>query len=108
MYQDQPLFGDISNFLNQHGFMFNRFIGLSGRTLKPLIANEDPNAASQHMWTDAIFIQRVEEIQSVSDEKLMKLALLAAVYNSLDLTFFCLSIYDKRNSSTLAKDWMNK
>ena len=108
MYQDQPLFGDISTFLNQHGFMFNRFIGLSGRTLKPLIANEDPNAASQHMWTDAIFIQRVEEIQSVSDEKLMKLALLAAVYNSLDLTFFCLSIYDKRNSSTLAKDWMNK
>ena len=108
MYQDQPLFGEISNFLNQHGFMFNRFIGLSGRTLKPLIANEDPNAASQHMWTDAIFIKRVEEIQSVSDEKLIKLALLAAVYNSLDLTFFCLSIYDKRNSSTLANDWMNK
>ena len=108
LYKDQPLYGDISNFLNKYNFMFNRFLKLSGRTLKPLIANKDPNVASQHMWTDAIFIKNVESIHNLNDEKLLKLSLLSAIYNSLDLTFFCLSIYDKKNSTTLANDWMHK
>ena len=87
--------------------MFNKFLKLSGRTLKPLIANKDPTIASQHMWTDAVFIQNFEKIKNLSDEKLLKLSVLSAVYNSIDLSFFCLSIYDKRNESTLAKDWMS-
>ncbi len=87
--------------------MFNKFLGLSGRTLKPLIANKDKTIGSQHMWTDAIFIQNINKIQNLSDEKLLKLSVLAAIYNNLDLTFFYLSLYDKRNSSTLATDWMN-
>mgnify|MGYP001228992923 FL=1 len=107
LYQEQPLFGDISKFLSQYNFMFNKFLGLSGRTLKPLIANKDKTIGSQHMWTDAIFIQNINKIQNLSDEKLLKLSVLAAIYNSLDLTFFYLSLYDKRNSSTLATDWMN-
>lgn len=107
LYQDQPLFGDVSKFLSHYNLMFNKFLKLSGRTLKPLIANKDPTIASQHMWTDAVFIQNFEKIKNLSDEKLLKLSLLAAIYKSLDLTFFCLSIYDKRNESTLAKDWMS-
>ena len=88
--------------------MFNKFAGLAGRTLKPTIFNNDPNAPSQLMWSDAIFIKQIEKIQTLSNEKLLKLSLLAAVYNSLDLTFFCLSIYDKNSSSSLAKDLMSK
>ena len=106
LYHEQPLFGDISKFLSQYNFMFNKFLGLSGRTLKPLIANKDKTIGSQHMWTDAIFIQNINKIQNLSDEKLLKLSVLAAIYNNLDLTFFYLSVYDERNSSTLAKDWM--
>lgn len=107
LYQDQPLFGDVSKFLSNYNLMFNKFLKLSGRTLKPLIANKDPTIASQHMWTDAVFIQNFEKIKNLSDEKLLKLSVLSAVYNSIDLSFFCLSIYDKRNESTLAKDWMS-
>ena len=108
LYEDQPLFADVSNFLNQNNFMFNKFVGIAGRTLKPTIFNNDPNLPSQLMWSDAIFIKQIEKIQTLSNEKLLKLSLLAAVYNSLDLTFFCLSIYDKNNSTTLAKDLMSK
>ncbi len=108
IYQDQPLFGDVTKFLNQNNFMFNKFAGLAGRTLKPTIFNNDPNVPSQLMWSDAIFIKQIEKIQTLSNEKLLKLSLLAAVYNSLDLTFFCLSIYDKNNSTSLAKDLMSK
>ena len=107
LYHDQPLFGDITKFLSQYNFMFNKFLGLSGRTLKPLVANKDKTVASQHMWTDAVFIQHINKIENLNDERLLKLSVLAAIYNSLDLTFFYLSLYDKRNSSTLATDWMN-
>ena len=108
LYHDQPLFADVSKFLNQNNFMFNKFVGIAGRTLKPTIFNNDPNVPSQLMWSDAIFIKHIEKIQGLSSEKLLKLSLLAAIYNSLDLTFFCLSIYDKNNSTTLAKDLMSK
>ena len=108
IYENQPLFGDVNKFLSEHGLMFNKFLGLSGRTLKPLIANKDPNIASQHMWSDAIFVRNIEKTQDLSDEKLLKLSVLSAIYNSLDLSFFCLSIYDKRHLSNLAKDWMSK
>ena len=69
LYHDQPLFGDITQFLGQYNFMFNKFLGLSGRTLKPLIANKDKSVASQHMWTDAIFIQHINKIQNLTDER---------------------------------------
>ena len=107
LYENQPLFGDVNNFLNQNDFMLNKFLGFGGRGLRPLIAKEGPNAMSQFMWSDAVFIRNIEKIQSLSDDKLMKLSLLSAIYNSIDLAYFCLLIYDKRNSSNIAKDWIN-
>lgn len=107
IYENQPLFGDVCSFLKQYDLMFNKFLGFAGRTLKPLIANEGPNVASQHMWSDAVFIHHVEKIQNLSDEKLLKLSFLSAIYNSIDLAYFCLLIYDKRNSSNITKDWIN-
>ncbi len=108
IYEDQPLFGDVNKFLNENGFMFNKFLGLSGRSLKPLILNKDLNKASQHMWSDAVFIKNIEVIQNLSDDKLLKLSILSAAYFSMDLSFFCLSIYDRRYSSNLAKNWIIK
>ena len=107
IYENQPLFGDICNFLNQNDFMFNKFLGFAGRTLKPLIAKEGPNAISQCMYSDAVFIHHIEKVQNLNDEKLLKLSLLSAIYNSIDLAYFCLLIYDKRKSSNIAKDWIN-
>jgi len=50
-----------------------------------------------------------------NDEKLLKLSLLAAVYDIADLTLYCLSKFDERNSlllaegsSSLAEDWLRK
>jgi hypothetical protein len=88
--------------------MFNKFLGLAGRALKPLVVNNNPNRPSQHIWSDAVFIRHIQKIHNLSDAQLIKLSLLACVYYSLDLTFHCLLEYDKRNSTSLAKDWMNK
>jgi len=107
-YQNQPLFGDICSYLNKYNLMFNKFLGLAGRALRPTMINNDPNRASQHIWSDAVFIHHIQKISNLSDLKLLKLAILSCVYMSLDLTFFCLSEYDKRHSTNYSRDWMNK
>ena len=108
LYENQPLFGDVCNYLSQHDIMFNKFLGLAGRALKPIMLNNDPNIPSQHIWSDAVFVYHIQKIHNLSDIQLIKLSLLACVYYSLDLTFYYLSEYDKRNSSSFAKDWMSK
>ena len=107
-YENQPLFGDVCKFLNGYDLMFNKFLGMAGRSLRPIVFNSDKNFASQHIWSDAIFIKHVQKISKLSDKKLLKLSLLAAVYKSLDLTYYCLSRYDERNSSSLAIKWLQK
>ena len=107
-YENQPLFGDVCDFLNKHNLMFNKFLGLEGRALRPIIIDNNLNKASQHIWSDAVFMYHVQKIQNLDDEKLLKLSLLACVYGSLDLSFYCLSHYDKRHSSSFSKDWMKK
>jgi FkbM family methyltransferase len=107
-YENQPLFGDVCKFLNGYDLMFNKFLGIAGRSLRPIVFNSDKNFASQHIWSDAIFIKHVQKISKLSDKKLLKLSLLSAVYGSLDLTHYCLSRFDERNSSSLATKWLQK
>lgn len=107
-YENQPLFGDVCNFLNNYDLMFNKFLTLEGRSLRPLVYNKNLNYASQHIWSDAIFITHVQKIPQLNNEKLLKLSLLAAVYGSSDLTLYCLSKFDERNSSLLATEWLRK
>ena len=106
-YINQPLFGDVCNFLEKYNLMFNKFLGLAGRALKPIIL-KNPETPSQHIWTDAVFIYHVQKIKTLSDKKILKLSLLSLIYGSVDLTHFCLAAYDEKNSTTLAKDFMNK
>ena len=42
-YENQPLFGDVCSYLSEHNLMFNKFLGLSGRALKPIMLNNNPN-----------------------------------------------------------------
>ena len=107
IYENQPLFGDINNFLSQYEFMFQKFLTIAGRTLKPL-KPKNSIAASHHMWADAVYIRHVEKIRNLSDEKLLKLSLLSTIYGSVDLAYYCLLAYDKRNSSSLTTDWISQ
>ena len=108
VYENQPLFGDICNYLSQYNLMFNKFLGLAGRAIKPVKLDNNSNKPSQHMWSDAVFVHHILKIHDLNNIQLIKLSLLACVYYSLDLTFYCLSIYDKRNSTSFARDWMTK
>ncbi len=109
LYEDQPLFGDIERYLALQGFMFHKFDTIHGRTLAPVVLNNNPNFATQHMWADAIFIRDLFRIEKVDDERLIKSAVLAFLFGSPDVTFFLLSRYDERNpSSNIAEEYAHK
>jgi FkbM family methyltransferase len=94
-YENQPLFGDVCNSLKKHNLMFHKFLGgMGGRTLKPALINNDPNYASQHIWSDVVFITNVLNIRTLSSSKLLKLSFFAALYDSFDVTLFALNHHD--------------
>lgn len=101
LYENQPLFGDVCQFLDKNKLMFHKFLGMAGRTLKPVVFKNNPNAVSQHMWSDALFIKTTPVIDGLTDDKLLKLAIIAFIYGSSDVTFYCLNIYDQRHNSQL-------
>ena len=106
LYEDQPLFGDVCKILGQNSLMFHKFLGMAGRSLKPLVLNNNPNFASQHMWSDAVYIKHLSKVPALTNDKLLKLALLAATYGSADLVHYCLMKFDENNKTSLAHDWM--
>jgi FkbM family methyltransferase len=98
LYEEQPLFADVDQFLRGQGFMFHRFLGLSGRTYRPLMVNDDPNRPlSQVLWSDAVYVPDVMRLDHLEPEALLKLAaLLHEVYGSFDLCHVVLSAHDKQ------------
>ena len=107
IYKNQPLFGDVCSFLNKKDIMFHKFLGLAGRSLKPIIINNDKNLAIQHIWSDAIFIKNIFKIPELNDSQLLKLAVFSYLYGSPDLTVFCLLNYDKKNKTDMVEQ-LNK
>jgi FkbM family methyltransferase len=106
LYIDQPLFGDVCRFLSDQGLMFHKFGRISGRTLRPTIANDDPNFAIQHLWSDAMYVREVPTLAELSPRKLLKLAMLAYLYESGDLVIHCLRLHDERCGTQLLQTFL--
>ena len=103
IYNEQPLFGDVCSFLKNKDIMFHKFLGLSGRSLIPVILQNDANFPTQHMWSDAVFIKNILKIEELRNSQLLKLAIFSYLYGSPDLSYFCLFNYDKNNKTNLAE-----
>jgi len=100
-YVDQPLFGDVCAFLAEQEIMFHKFLGMAGRSLKPIVIANNPNFPTQHMWSDAIFIRDIFKLPALSPSKLLKLGLLAFIYGSPDVTFQCFKNYDEKKGTNI-------
>ena len=100
-YVGQKLFGDICQLLGDDTLMFHKFLGLEGRTLRPVVMNNNLDFASQHIWSDAMFIRHVQTIGTLSSAELLKLSVFAHLYGSPDLCHCCLSAHDQKFQSDL-------
>lgn len=100
-YEQQPLFGDVDRELRRQGFMLHKFLGMAGRALRPLVVANDPNHASWHLWSDAMFVRSLWDWSEMEPEALVRLGLLAYLYGSPDITYQCMMICDHRSGSHL-------
>lgn len=104
LYEGQPLFAEVDQLLRSRGFMFHRFLGMSGRTFSPLMVNGNPNAAlSQILWSDAVYVPDLARLDLLEPNALLKLAaLLHEVYGSLDLCHLVLVAHDRQCATSYA------
>ncbi len=106
IYENQPLFADISSFLRKKGFAFLKFLGLSGRSMKPLVIKNDLNFPMQHLWADAVYIRDYLKLERMDNDQLLKAALLSAIYDSIDMAYLLLNHFDNRNQTQMAKEYL--
>jgi FkbM family methyltransferase len=106
LYVGQPLFGDVDAHLRQQGFMLHKFLGLSGRPAKPMAFNNDPCFPVQVMWSDAVFIRDLCQLDQRTVQQLLKLAVLLELYASPDLAHYLLRVCDQRGVTALADDYL--
>jgi len=107
-YVDQPLFGDVCSFLDGQELQFQKILGVGGRTLKPTILNNDPNACSQMLWADVLFFRNLFTEKTIWNEQRLKLAVLAALYDCVDLTYYCCGEVDRREDESIAEELMKR
>jgi len=105
-YIDQPLFGDVCKFLMEKGFMFHKFLGMGGRALRPIVMNNDRNSASQHIWTDAMFIRDILRLSDLPANKLVKMGILSYLYKSPDLAFACFRAADEKSRTDIGLKYL--
>ena len=106
IYEEQPLFGDVSAFLQKHGMIFHKFLGLAGRAVKPIVFKNDLNYPSQHLWSDAVFIRDFLKPDLLGDSQLLKTALLMHYYGSPDMAHFIVRQFDLRNNTLIADEYL--
>lgn len=98
-YRGQPLFGDVDRYLREQGFIFHRFNRMHGRMLKPLLLNNNPELHTQHLWTDALFVRDYLAPEGLEPPQLLKAAVLADLYGSIDLAAWWLAAHDQRGGA---------
>lgn len=108
LYKNQPLFGDVDACLRTHGMQLHKFLGLAGRTAKPVLINGDINYPGQHMWSDAVYVRDLFNVHALNDNELLKLALLVDLYQSPDIAFFLLRQFDTRHHTDLADVYLKE
>ena len=101
LYENQPLFSDVDQFLRQQGFVLHRFVDVISRVVKPLVVNNDAHAGlSQIFWTDAIYIRDFTRLELLASDQLLRLAvILYDCYFSADLVLHLLLEFDRRSGT---------
>lgn len=103
LYQNQPLFAEVDQELRRRGFYFHRFHGLSGRPLKPLLRDNNPNLSmGQLLWADAVYLRDPLRLDELPPHGLLKLGAIAhEVYSSYDYTAKVFQEFDRQTGAAV-------
>ena len=109
LYEDQPLFADVDQFMRSHGFLVHKLIDVSGRPFKPFILNNNPaEAISQLLWADAVYVPNFTLFEQSEPQRLLKLAIiLHEVYDSYDLAALALAAREESTGDGVHNAYLN-
>ena len=100
MYHDQPTYTDLDLCLRQLGYVLHRFEPLISRTVGPLDVGRPYEGMGQLIWADAIFVRDFMKLDQLTDEQLLRFAvILHDCYRSYDLVLLLLAEHDRRCGS---------
>jgi len=102
LYKEQPLLGDVWRALKEHGFRFDSFISIYGYPYDTSIKAIAGRDYFQVLWSDVLFTR---EIKSLQDDKLLKLAVIAGLYNNPGLAALCFKQYDSQHGTQLLHEY---
>ena len=110
LYEKQPLFADVDDFLRAAGFQFHYFRTMGKRCYSPLVVGGDVTAGLRQMlWADAVYIRDPLGLAAAPVDKLLRMAiLLNDVFQSYDLCLLVLGEADKLAGSRLAPAYWAK
>ena len=108
MYENQPLFSDIDQFLRRQGFGLVKFINMRTGPVRPLIYNGSLNhGGSQILWSDALYIKNIIDPENLEVDQLARLALICHdVYQLYDYCYHLLREYDRRTETDLISRYL--
>lgn len=96
LYEGQPLFAEIDQALRAAGFLFHRFVGMQGRTFRPLAAKNPTPDRGQLLWADAVYVKSFVAFRELTVDQLLKLAVIMhQVYASNDMTMLALQVAEQ-------------
>ncbi|WP_349269790.1 hypothetical protein MPNTM1_00246 [Mycolicibacterium parafortuitum] len=100
LYKDQPTLGDIDVELRRQGFIPHCFAAVKQWPIAPYVVNDDPRwALNQLLEADIVYVRDFSRPDSMSDEQLKHLALIAHhCYGSFDLATRCVLLLEQRGA----------
>lgn len=109
MYENQALFAEIDIFLRQQGFMLHNLFSIERRLLTPIRDDNDMFAGlNQMVQADAVYIKDMSKFNNLSQEQLLKFALIVHdIYKSYDLALRLLITHDNDSSTNYADLYFN-
>jgi FkbM family methyltransferase len=110
MYRNQPLFAEVDQHLRSRGYLFHKFIGVAGRTFKPLVTDLDlEKMRSQVLWGDVVYVRDFMALDRLSPQKLVNLAVILHMqYGSVDLALESLKAHDAKTGAGLAPAYLRR
>jgi protein O-GlcNAc transferase len=108
MYENQPLFSDVDQYLRRQGFGLVKFLGPRSGPLRPCVFGGNVNTGgSQLLWSDALYVKKILEPEWMDVDQLARLALICHdVYQLGDVCYHLLRDHDRRTGGELASRYL--
>lgn len=100
LYEDQPSLGDVDLELRSQGFIPHCFAAVKTGPIAPFVIIDNPRQAlNQLLEADMVYVRDFAHADSMSDEQLKHLALIAHhCYQSFDLALRCVMLLEQRQA----------